>query len=85
MKKLLGILIMLCVSFTYAQKERSLKLDKKTDLIEVVRKLTSKFRREKGSFKMSFFGLIGLLVFMSSSSKSLFLVQSLKLMYGNCS
>ena len=36
MKKFLGILVMLCVSFTYAQKDRTLKLNKDKDLIEVV-------------------------------------------------
>jgi len=36
MKKIVILLIMLSVSFTYAQKERSLKLNKETNLIEVV-------------------------------------------------
>lgn len=36
MKKIAIILVMLCVSFTYAQKERSLKFNKDTNLIEVV-------------------------------------------------
>lgn len=36
MKKIVILLIMLSVSFTYAQKERSLKLNKATNLIEVV-------------------------------------------------
>ncbi|WP_400075232.1 nicotinic acid mononucleotide adenyltransferase [Winogradskyella sp. R77965] len=35
MKKIAILLIMLSVSFTYAQKERTLKLDKEKDLIEV--------------------------------------------------
>jgi antitoxin component YwqK of YwqJK toxin-antitoxin module len=36
MKKIVVLLIMLSVSFSYAQKERSLKLNKETNLIEVV-------------------------------------------------
>ena len=36
MKKILVVLVMLCVSFTYAQKERELSLDTEKDLIEVV-------------------------------------------------
>ena len=36
MKKIVILLIMLSVSFSYAQKERSLKLNKETNLIEVV-------------------------------------------------
>jgi antitoxin component YwqK of YwqJK toxin-antitoxin module len=36
MKKIVILLVMLSVSFTYAQKERSLKLNKETNLIEVV-------------------------------------------------
>lgn len=36
MKKFVAILVMLSVGFTYAQKERTLKLDKEKDLIEVV-------------------------------------------------
>jgi len=36
MKKIVVILVMLSVGFTYAQKERTLKLDKDKDLIEVV-------------------------------------------------
>ena len=36
MKKIVLVILMLCVGFTYAQKERSLKLNKETKLIEVV-------------------------------------------------
>ncbi|MFD1062839.1 toxin-antitoxin system YwqK family antitoxin [Winogradskyella litorisediminis] len=36
MKKIAVILLMLCVGFTYAQKERTLTLNKEKDLIEVV-------------------------------------------------
>ncbi len=36
MKKIVAILVMLSVGFTYAQKERTLTLDKEKDLIEVV-------------------------------------------------
>ena len=36
MKKIIAILVMLSVGFTYAQKERTLTLDKEKDLIEVV-------------------------------------------------
>ncbi|MBO3115466.1 nicotinic acid mononucleotide adenyltransferase [Winogradskyella sp. DF17] len=36
MKKIVVILVMLCVGFTYAQKERTLELNKEKDLIEVV-------------------------------------------------
>ena len=36
MRKIVAVLIMLCVSFAYAQKERTLKLNKDTNLIEVV-------------------------------------------------
>lgn len=36
MKKIAVLLLMLCVGFTYAQKERSLKLNKEKNLIEVV-------------------------------------------------
>ncbi|WP_179009164.1 toxin-antitoxin system YwqK family antitoxin [Winogradskyella forsetii] len=36
MKKIAILLIMLSVTFTYAQKERNLKLNKETNLIEVV-------------------------------------------------
>jgi antitoxin component YwqK of YwqJK toxin-antitoxin module len=36
MKKVVVFLVMLCVGFTYAQKERSLNLNEDKDLIEVV-------------------------------------------------
>jgi len=36
MKKLVIILMMLCVGFTYAQKERTLTLNEEKNLIEVV-------------------------------------------------
>jgi antitoxin component YwqK of YwqJK toxin-antitoxin module len=36
MKKIVMLLVMLLVGFTYAQKERSLELNKETNLIEVV-------------------------------------------------
>ena len=36
MKKLVILLMMFCVGFTYAQKERTLKFNKEKDLIEVV-------------------------------------------------
>ena len=36
MKKLVILLMMFCVGFTYAQKERTLKFNKEKNLIEVV-------------------------------------------------
>ena len=36
MKKIVALLVMLSVGFTYAQNERTLTLDKEKDLIEVV-------------------------------------------------
>ena len=36
MKKIVMLLLMLSIGFTYAQKERSLELNKETNLIEVV-------------------------------------------------
>ncbi|WP_188372951.1 toxin-antitoxin system YwqK family antitoxin [Winogradskyella haliclonae] len=36
MKKIVVIMLMLCVGFAYAQKDRTLKLNEETNLIEVV-------------------------------------------------
>lgn len=36
MKKIVVIMLMLCVGFAYAQKDRTLKLNQETNLIEVI-------------------------------------------------